>query len=220
MFHSFVSLLLFLGVVQIATAQSISPMCPTYDGQIYTDSTSQRYLIFCNSDTSPGSYSSQSASSFAACISLCDTAGSACQVVTWTSGGTCYLKNSFSSNVTSSGLYSAVKYNTPAYPAPQANYVNASSGCGTALPAGQSPNGATQTVNVTVGGIARSYNIHIPFFYNISKAAPLIMSFHGRTSTPALNEEESGLSTTAWNPYGIVVYPAGLNVGGHPAAQQ
>ncbi|KAF2155725.1 carbohydrate esterase family 1 protein [Myriangium duriaei CBS 260.36] len=205
------SLSLFAVLQPLVYAQNLSGVCPAYDGLVYTDANNQSYAIYCNSDSSPGSYTNQNTASFAACMAVCDTAGSACQSVTYTTGGACYLKAGFSSNTTASGVYSAQKFTAPPYPAPQLNYANASTGCGTPLPAGITPGGTSTSVNVTYGGLTRSYRIHIPSLYDIHKASPLILSFHGRGSSPGLNEQESGLDKINWNPYGIVVYPQGIN---------
>jgi len=125
----------------------------------------------------------------------------------------CYLKTGFRSNSTSSGVYTAVKYIAPPpYPAPQINYANASIGCGVPLPAGQTAGGASTRMTFEYTGISRSYMIHIPATYNVNAAAPLILVFHGRGSSGASIESISQLSSPQWNPYGIVIYPDGVNV--------
>lgn len=196
-----------------AAAQTTTPECPTYNNTQFHDDNGITYTIYCGFDTSPGSFGSTTASSFSACIDLCDNTAN-CKVVSYV-GTACYFKSNFYNTISSPSVDSAVFYvPPPQYPAPVANYVNASSGCGTALPVGQVA-GASASTNVTVtapDGTIRDYLIHIPATYNISKAAPLIISFHGRSSTPAAHEAESGWSTSIWNPYSIVIYPAGVNV--------
>lgn len=191
---------------------SVSAQCPGSNGQVYSDSNGGQYKLYCGSDTSPGSFKTSTAASFDGCMTLCDqTTG--CTAVTYASGGTCYLKKSFTTATTNSGLNSAVRYVPITYPAPLANYVNASSGCGNPLPSGQTAGAASTTVNFTApDGRIRSYLVHIPATYDVNKAAPLIMSFHGRLSTAAIHEGETGWSTPSFNPYGIVVYPQGVNV--------
>ncbi|PSK42428.1 hypothetical protein B9Z65_4342 [Elsinoe australis] len=213
--HPLVSLSLSTIFLFVVSAQTITPYCPDYNNQQYTQPVSnQNYTIYCNSDTNPGSYSTvNDVNSLGACITLCDNAGSACRAVTYASGGrTCYLKAGFTIATAGNGLYSAVKYIPPVpYPVPQLNYVNASVGCGTALPSGQTPGGATTAVNYTLNGVQRSYTIHIPTSYDVRKAAPLIFSFHGRGDTAANSEGQTGFSRDDWNPYGIVIYVNGLN---------
>ena len=190
----------------------VSAQCPAYNGTTYTDQYGANYTIYCNYNTAPNSYGSLSnINSLADCVAGC-TADPKCLAVTL-QGTNCYLKSSFDSAAYAAGLYSAARVVTIPYPAPQANYVNASAGCGTPLPAGMSAGGATTTVNFTApDGTLRSYNIHIPSSYDINKAAPLIVTFHGQGSNPTAHESETRWSKTTWNPYGVVVYPAGIGV--------
>ncbi|KAF4548794.1 PAN domain-containing protein 1 [Elsinoe fawcettii] len=203
---------LFLSVV---SAQSITPYCPDLNNQQYTQpSSGQVYTILCNQDTAPGAYATNSpVTSLSACITLCDNAGAACRAVSYTPGNqVCYLKNGFTSASTSSGVYSAVRYIPPVpYPVPQANYVNSSTGCGVALPSGQTAGGATTSVTYNYNGVSRSYTIRIPTGYDVAKAAPLILSFHGRGDTATNSEGQTGFSNAQWNPYGIVAYVNGAN---------
>ena len=191
----------------------VAAQCPTYNNTIYTDTYGAQYTVYCSENGNSGAYTSTQATSLADCMNQCTASGTGCTSVTLQSA-TCYMKNSFTGNTYNPTLYSASRYFPITYPAPQANYVNSSLGCGTPLGLpGQSPGGATITQNFTApDGTLRSYNIHIPSTYNISKAAPLIMTFHGQGSSPAGHEAESGWSTSAWNPYSIVVYPAGIAV--------
>lgn len=203
-----------LSVIQHAFAQSTNGLCPG-SKQIYTDSNSVPYTIYCGFDTSPGSYGSVSASTFTACMAACDAAytSNGCTAVTYI-GTTCYLKTSFSSTVTSSSANSAVRYvSPPPYPVPVANYVNASTGCGTPLASGIVAGGTSTFVNITApDNSTRSYYIRIPAAYDPNKASPLIMAFHGRGDTGSNMEGDCGMSVDKWNPYGIAVYPNGVNV--------
>lgn len=213
---SFVAWSLCISFFSLVSAQTypITPMCPTYNGTYYTDPNNVTWTIYCGFDTSPGSTgTTANIPSFQACMNLCEST-TGCQVVTYTTGGTCYTKPSFSNVVANSNLYSAVRYiPPPPYPKPQANYVNASTGCGLALPAGMSAGGGiyNQTF-LAPDGTLRWYLMNIPSSYNISKAAPLIMAFHGRSSTPTAHIAESNWNYEPWNPYGISVFPNGVNV--------
>ncbi|GAB7354764.1 hypothetical protein MBLNU459_g5166t1 [Dothideomycetes sp. NU459] len=165
-------------------------------------------------DSNPGSYSSVQASTFTACMAACDAASAqGCTVVSYV-GTTCYLKTTFNSAFVSSNVNTAVLYVAPPpYPVPVSNYVNASTGCGTPLTPGIVPGGTSKFVNITApDGNNRSYYIRVPALYDVNKASPLIMAFHGRGETGANMESESGFSTDAWNPYGIAVYPNGINL--------
>jgi len=201
----------------VSAAGTTTPQCPTYNGQLYLDANGVNYTIYCGADTSPGDYATVTATSLDACLAACDAqySSSNCQVVTYDGGSTCYLKRSFSSTTSNSNLVSAVRFvPPPPYPVPQANYVNASSGCGTALSSSITPGGASVNMTfVSPDGLTRWYLIHVPKIYDINKAAPLIMSFHGRSSDPVAHESETGYSLAKWNPYGIVVYPSGIQVG-------
>ncbi|PNS18028.1 26S proteasome non-ATPase regulatory subunit 9 [Sphaceloma murrayae] len=213
--HPLVSLSLSALFLSIVSAQSIAPYCPDFNNQQYTQPASgQLYTVLCNQDTNPGAYAtSPNVGSLGDCITLCDNAGSACRAVSYTPGNqVCYLKNGFTSSSTASGVYSAVKFVAPVpYPVPQAGYVNSSTGCGQPLPSGQTAGGATTSVTYNYSGTSRTYTIRIPATYDITKAAPLIFSFHGRGDTAANSEAQSGLSSATWNPYGIVAYVNGLN---------
>lgn len=195
-------------------APTAAATCPGSNNTVYTDGCGTSYTVYCGFDTSPGSSSSASATSFSACFPLCDALPN-CQSFTYVPG-TCYFKTSFSTKYTSSSVNAAVRYVPPNanYIAPQAaGSVNASSGCGSALPAGQVAGASSTSVNFTSpDGYLRNYLIHIPTLYNINTAAPLIFSFHGLSATASQQESLSGFSNDNWNPYGIVIYPNGVNV--------
>ena len=200
-------------------AGTFAPECPTYDGQFYTDPNGVKYTILCGADTTTGSYQTNgNVATMDACLSACDAAFSSspsCQSVTFDpTGQNCYLKSGYSAKTTNANLASAVRYiPPPPYPVPQANYVNASAGCGKPLDPSITIGGASTTMTfVSPDGLTRNYSIHVPATYDINKAAPLIMSFHGRGDTPAIHEPQSGYSVAKWNPYGIAVYPLGVAV--------
>lgn len=92
--------------------------------------------------------------------------------------------------------------------------VNASSslGCGSKFGKGVSAGGDTQTITIKSSGISRSYNLYVPEAYNISSAAPLILSYHGGGQTAEEQEELSQLSNPEFNSEGIAVYPQGIDV--------
>lgn len=188
-------------------AQSLAP-CPSNDRQTYTLSDGHTFRIFCSDDSSPSQFLTQyNIASFQACMLLCDQT-SGCNAVTY-SGTTCYLKSSLASLISSTASIASASRFDFTYPAPVANYANASVGCGTPLPSTQVQGGASTTAYIlTTDGVNRTYNIHIPWSYDPTKAAPLIMTFHGQGSSPTAHETESAWSTETFNPYSIVVYPA------------
>ncbi|RAR00449.1 carbohydrate esterase family 1 protein [Stemphylium lycopersici] len=95
----------------------------------------------------------------------------------------------------------------------------ASSGCGTALPAGLKPGSSTHNVTLSSKSVIgkttnREYIIHLPSGYAAAnnKAAPLVMAFHGQQQPAWSMEKISQLSDPAFNPGSIIVYPEGMNV--------
>ena len=86
--------------------------------------------------------------------------------------------------------------------------VNASTGCGKSLFGGLTAGGATVEFTWTTApdGFPRIYRVHIPQFYNASRASPLILSYSGNGGTAANIELQTRYSTAAMNPYGIAVY--------------
>lgn len=198
---------------QTTTPANMAP-CPGADGTLFTNSDGHTYRIYCQQDTVPGATSTDSTgaiTSFTQCMSLCSRT-SGCNVVSFSSPSTCYLKSSFTGTVSGKAVTfaSATRFDAP-YPAPDPNNVNKTTGCGNALPAGVTPGITTSYINFTdSNGIVRQYTIHVPLSYNVNNPAPLIMTFHGHAATSQQHEGESGWSTESWNPYGIVVYPQGL----------
>lgn len=184
--------------------------CPSYNFTTYTDTNNVRYQILCGFDTSPASFGATLASNMSSCLAACDTR-SGCAAVSYV-GQTCYFKSSYASESVSSNFNSAFLYNVPNYPIPSSGSGNASSGCGSALPAGIQAGGTTNTFYIQSAEQNRSYDIHVPSTYNITTPSPLIVAYHGNTETPATIEGYSGFSSEAWNPFGIVVYPAGVSV--------
>lgn len=54
------------------------------------------------------------------------------------------------------------------------------------------------------------YLINIPSTYSSTKAAPLIMNFHGRSESGSNPLSYTGYTNEAYNPYGITVFPTGM----------
>jgi hypothetical protein len=52
----------------------------------------------------------------------------------------------------------------------------------------------------------------VPTSYKNTKAAPLIIGYHGRSNNQLSIESDSKLSSETWNPFAIAVYPLGINV--------
>jgi hypothetical protein len=196
-------------VVSIAAVASSTSLCPTNNFTSYSDTAGINWQILCGFDTSPGSFGSTSASTFQLCLKACK-ATTNCVAVTY-SGTSCYFKSAFSSLIKSSAN-SAFLINTQNYPVPVSGNSRASSGCGASLPAGIQPGGSSTTFQLTSSGKVRSFNVHVPTSYKNSKAAPLIIGYHGRSNNQLSVESDSQLSSETWNPYAIAVYPLGLNV--------
>lgn len=85
------------------------------------------------------------------------------------------------------------------------------SGCGKALPPGQSY-GAVSNVTVQSGGQDRSYLVSIPPSYNADILTPVILSYHGgnRDAEDQLKLDE--LTNLEFNIVSFVIYPQGINV--------
>lgn len=205
--------LAFISLPQLVLSQTNAP-CPGLNNNPYVDSNNVTYIIYCGYDGSTSASSTVGASSFAACMALCDNTAN-CVHVSYSSGN-CYLKNGYTGVKTSSNVQSAVLCSyggTPAYPPPVTNYVNASTGCGKALPSGLTPGAASTSQTLTApDGRVRSFLVNMPASYNPNKAAPLIIAFHGQGESGSAMESESGYSNPIWNPYAIAIYPNGINV--------
>lgn len=173
-------------------------------------------------------------SSLGACIAACaSTTG--CVDVSWvgaSSSSPCYMKNVIQAPQLNSGIWGARLLSStssttvPASSTSVKSAVKASAtpsptaasgtGCGRALPGGQTAGGNSVTVSFTQSdGTLRSYLIHIPATYSSSSKTPLIYSFHGASSTGANQEGLTGFSQASNNPNAIVVYPNGINVSLH-----
>ena len=133
--------------------------------------------------------------------------------------GTCFLKVGFAGTTTSTNgaLAGLVRYNpNPAYPAPipAAGFVNASSGCGSALPAGVSQFGSSVAFYMTTpDGYNRTWLLKVPQYYSPTSASPLIFAFPGRGDYAANIEGQTRYSTPSINPYAVVAYVSGVNGG-------
>lgn len=91
----------------------------------------------------------------------------------------------------------------------------ASTGCGLPLLSSLTPGGNSVTFNFTsYDGTIRTHLIYIPYTYNVTSPAPLILSFHGNLGTSAQQEGDSQFSTKLMNQYAIAVYPQGVEVSG------
>jgi len=64
---------------------------------------------------------------------------------------------------------------------------------------------------VKIGDTARSYLLHVPQSYEKSKAAQLVLVFHGGESQPQQMEQHTGFSNLSDREGFIVVYPEGVN---------
>lgn len=134
-------------------------------------------------------------------------------------GGTnCYLKTGFTGLITGSGINVLVRMIPPnpnyAAPFPAGSGSNASTGCGSTLWPGLSPNGATQFFNFTgPDGYTHNYGVHIPMNYDPNKASPLMFGFHGNGGDAKAIEAQVKWSDPILNPYGIAVYVTGITGG-------
>jgi hypothetical protein len=196
-------------VVSVAAVASSTSLCPSGNFTSYADSAGNNWQILCGFDTSPGSFGSTSASTFQLCLKACKATAN-CAAVTY-SGTSCYFKSAFSSLIKSTAN-SAFLINTQNYPVPVAGNSKASSGCGASLPAGVQLGGSSTTFQITSSGKVRSFNVHVPTSYKNTKAAPLIIGYHGRSNNQLSIESDSKLSSETWNPFAIAVYPLGIDV--------
>lgn len=81
-------------------------------------------------------------------------------------------------------------------------------GCNKAMPSGLKAGGTTVR-QLTSGGLKRSYRLHIPPSATMSKPAPIVLNFHGRTGTAADQEAYSGLLPIADRESFLLVSPEG-----------
>ncbi|MFE2889347.1 alpha/beta hydrolase family esterase [Streptomyces sp. NPDC059272] len=80
----------------------------------------------------------------------------------------------------------------------------AAAGC--AGPNSQIPPGRTTSRTLTVGGLQRTYRVHVPATYTGINPRSLILSFHGHGRTAAFQESLTQLSTVN----ALLVYPQGV----------
>ncbi|KAK4933650.1 Histone-lysine N-methyltransferase set-6 [Elasticomyces elasticus] len=183
----------------------------------FTDQCGSNYTVYCGYDTQPGASSTLGAASLQACMQLCDNTPG-CVAATF-QPSTCYLKNSFTGVTLSANgaLAGLVRYApNPAYPSPlpAAGFVNASTGCGAALPAGLSTMGRSVAFNMsTPDGYNRTYLVKVPQYYSATSASPLILGFPGNGADASSIEQQTGYSGSSLNPYAVVVYVTGVGLG-------
>lgn len=84
------------------------------------------------------------------------------------------------------------------------------SGCGKALPDGQTKNSVT-SVNITSNGLERNYLVFVPPTYNKDKPTQLILSYHGGTKTALQQLQLDDLTEPEFNTDSMVIYPQGIN---------
>ncbi|KAK4508069.1 hypothetical protein PRZ48_001806 [Zasmidium cellare] len=192
--------------------------CPAGSNYTVTSACGNTYYIYCGYDTTASDMANQpTVSSVAACIQQCDS-NSRCQAATYASG-ICYWKSAYKSlsTTTSNTRVAIVRYipPNPNYAVPAlAPGTNTSSGCGTALPAGLVPDGSSVYYSlIAPDGKNRTYKVHIPRYYDINRASPLIFGFHGNGDTASGIESQTGFNDAVLNPYGIAVYVDGWNKG-------
>jgi hypothetical protein len=192
--------------------QPNTPVCPAAGGQSFVSPCGSNYTITCGSDTNPSSVSDAASTSLSDCMAQCD-AYAGCRAAVFANGNRCYLKTQFTGLTNTGSAQSLVRLipPNPAYAVPfPAGSVNASSGCGQALPAGLVADGASVQYNYTdSAGNARLYRIHIPKYYDPSKASPLIFGFPGNAATALEIESQTQFNDATVNPYGIAVYVQG-----------
>src|SRR5262245_45824862 len=70
------------------------------------------------------------------------------------------------------------------------------------------PGGHSRSIDV--GGIARSYLVHVPPGYSSATSVPLVIDFHGLTSPAAVQAAISGFRTLSDTAGFIVVHPQGV----------
>ncbi|KAF2117165.1 carbohydrate esterase family 1 protein [Lophiotrema nucula] len=96
----------------------------------------------------------------------------------------------------------------PTLALPQSVFVRAGAGCGKT----QLFPGVTQyRFNLKSSGKDRSYSYHLPPSYDRNKQYPLVLGFHGSSTTGLLFELDTKLSETRFSGEKIMVYPNGLD---------
>lgn len=82
------------------------------------------------------------------------------------------------------------------------------SGCAKSLPQGVQP-GKTALRSLTSGDLKRNYRLHLPAKASTTKRMPIVLNFHGRTSTGIDQETYSGLIPISDRETFILVSPDG-----------
>jgi polyhydroxybutyrate depolymerase len=90
---------------------------------------------------------------------------------------------------------------------PPAAGTNTPQAAGTSAP----PAGQSITISLSTGKTKRDAWIHIPAGYSSATAVPLVLNFHGDTSTGKEQEALSGMSALADREGFLVAYPNGIN---------
>ncbi|KAM0722668.1 hypothetical protein Q7P37_002109 [Cladosporium fusiforme] len=183
----------------------------------FTDACGVEYDVTCGKDTAPGaSRNVPNIANIHACMQTCD-ADTQCRAATFAGGsgsGICYLKYSYtgitSTSNTPTTLAALVRYIPPNtnYAVPQ---TATGGGCGQALPGGLVANGASVQFTYTpTDGIQRRYLVHIPQYYDINKASPVIFGFHGQGGSAEDIQTQTGFNDPILNPYAIAIYVQGV----------
>ena len=91
-----------------------------------------------------------------------------------------------------------------------------STGTGGSGPVGSCPAngwkpGDQQKLMLTFGGLARTYDVHIPASYTGTTVVPLVMTIHGAHNTTAMVRSWSKMNAVADQNGFIVVYPQGVD---------
>lgn len=87
-----------------------SALCPARNGAAYVDAAGNGYTIYCNSDSTQGSFNSSVEPDFASCINACDLQSS-CVAVAYTGSSVCYYKAQAGIVIDSPGVNLAVAAN-------------------------------------------------------------------------------------------------------------
>jgi len=131
-------------------------------------------------------------------------------------GNTCYFKTGFTSLITSgqSATKAALVRYVPPNPAYAPPVAATGGGCGKALPANITANGPSVYFGMTPSdGFPRTYLVHIPQYYDINKASPIIFAFHGNGDSAEGIEGQTRLNDAGINPFAIAVYVNGVGSG-------
>ncbi|MFK7991308.1 MAG: PHB depolymerase family esterase [Sandaracinaceae bacterium] len=75
---------------------------------------------------------------------------------------------------------------------------------------GRTPSSSDFTINLTHGGIARRFAVHVPTGYAPTVRTPLVLNFHGRGSNASQQASLSGMNARANAAGFIAVHPEGV----------